>query len=136
MRLALDTDVIIRLVTGDDPGKRERAVALFERAAQGEEEVLIPVTAIADAVFVLTSPRLYGLARSVVADELVSLIALPGLQVEHFQRVLQALFIYGSMSIDFGDAYLAAFSIDVAAEAVCSFDSDFDRIAGIRRVEP
>jgi predicted nucleic acid-binding protein len=54
----IDTDVIIRFLTGDDPRKQAAAAALFQRIEQGALTVAAPVMVIADAVFVLHSPRL------------------------------------------------------------------------------
>jgi hypothetical protein len=59
----LDTDIIIRFLTGDDPQKQAAAAALFQRIEQGSFTVAAPVTVIADAVFVLHSPRLYNKPR-------------------------------------------------------------------------
>lgn len=55
----VDTDVIIRLLTGDDPVKQAQAASLFEQVEQGKLSLAAPDTVIADAVFVLASPRLY-----------------------------------------------------------------------------
>lgn len=57
----VDADVVVRLVTGDDPGKQAAARRLFDRVEAGDLVVATPVTTIADAVYVLASPRLYAL---------------------------------------------------------------------------
>lgn len=49
----VDTDVIIRLLTADDPTKAAEAGALFEAVEQGHVTLAAPDTVIADAVFVL-----------------------------------------------------------------------------------
>lgn len=38
-----DTSILIRLITGDDADKQDRAIALFEQVEQGKR-TLIPVT--------------------------------------------------------------------------------------------
>ena len=53
----IDTDVIIRFLTGDDPEKQAAATRLFEQIEQGFLTVQAPDTVIADAVYVLASPR-------------------------------------------------------------------------------
>lgn len=136
MRVAVDTDVVIRLLTGDDPEKQRRAAALFESAGRGEVELAIPSTVVADAVFVLVSPRLYALDRHAAAQMLLSLITLPGVEPEHRDRTLEALATFAESNVDFGDAYLAAFARELPEPAVYSFDKDFDKLSGIRRLEP
>ena len=59
----LDTNIIIRLFTGDDPVKQEASARLFEQIERGSLTVAAPDTAIADAVYGLCSPRLYHLPR-------------------------------------------------------------------------
>jgi predicted nucleic acid-binding protein len=51
----IDTDVIIRLLTGDDPVKQDRAKALFRGVEDGSLTLQAPLTVIADAVHVLSS---------------------------------------------------------------------------------
>jgi predicted nucleic acid-binding protein len=50
----VDTDVIIRLLTGDDVVKHEAARGLFEQVEQGSLTLAAPDAVIADAVFVLS----------------------------------------------------------------------------------
>src|SRR5437868_7437589 len=64
----IDTDVIIRFLTGDDLEKQAAAGALFGQIEQGRLTVVAPDTVIADAVYVLSSPRLYHIARSEVQE--------------------------------------------------------------------
>jgi len=136
MRAAVDTDVIIRLLTGDDLGKQALARALFDAAAKGDVDLLVTSTVVADAVFVLTSPRLYSVRREDAAEMLLSLLTLPGVETEHEERTLGALELFRSSGMDFGDAYLAAFAMELEEPLVYSFDRDFDRVSGLRRLEP
>lgn len=134
----VDTDVIIRLLTGDDPGKQQRAASLFEKVERGELVVAAPDTVIADAVFVLSSPRLYGLPREQVAALLSPLVRLPGFRVTGRRTVLRALAVYGHgpIKIDFGDAMVLASMQQSGSQSVYSFDADFDKFPGINRIEP
>lgn len=76
----IDTSVIIRLLTGDDPEKQKYSRMLFERVERGELQVVAPDTVIADAVFVLESRRLYNVPRQVIAALLTPIVRLPGFQ--------------------------------------------------------
>jgi predicted nucleic acid-binding protein len=79
----IDTDVIIRLLTGDDPKKQEAASELFEQVERGQLTVAAPDTVIADAVFVLSSPRLYHVSREEVKELLTPLVRLPQFRRYH-----------------------------------------------------
>lgn len=133
----IDTDVIIRLLTGDDPAKQTAAGALFERVEKGSLTIAAPDTVIADAVYVLVSPRLYNLSRAHVAALLTALVRLTHFRVQSRRDVLEALRLYGTTAgLDFGDALLVATMQQDGSETLYSYDRHFDRIATIQRREP
>jgi predicted nucleic acid-binding protein len=132
----IDTDVIIRLLTGDDPEKQAAATALFEQVEQGTLTVTAPDTVIADAVYVLSSPRLYHLARSEVRELLTALVHLPHFQVQNRLAISRALELYGSSKLDFGDVLIIASMEQQHSQILYSYDADFDRFDGIIRQEP
>jgi predicted nucleic acid-binding protein len=132
----IDTDVIIRFLTGDDPEKQAAATALFEQVEQGLLTVTAPDTVIADAVYVLSSPRLYHLARSAVKELLGALVQLAYFQVQNKLTVLRALELYGSTRLDFGDTLIIASMEQQRSQILYSYDADFDRFEEISRQEP
>lgn len=132
----IDTDVIIRLLTNDDLQKQQEAAELFERVKSGQLSITAPVAVIADAVYVLSSPRLYGVPRSMVGELLSVLVRLPGFKIRHRRAVLRALELYASANVDFSDALIAAEMERSGSRVVCSYDTDFDRIPTIKRVPP
>jgi predicted nucleic acid-binding protein len=133
----VDTSVIIRLLTGDDPDKQRRSRDLFERVEKRALTVAAPVTVIADAVYVLSSPRTYNRSRAEVAQLLTPLVRLPGFRVQNRRAVLAALALYGTTpGLDFGDAFVATTMQRAGSTTVYAYDTDFDRIAGVTRREP
>lgn len=132
----VDTDVIIRLVTGDDPAKRQAATRLFQRVENGELELAIPDIAIADAVYVLASRRLYGLPREDVAMALTTILRLSGIHVRNKRTMLEALDLYRSTNLDFGDCYIVASMRQSDTRIVYAYDRDFDRFPDVQRREP
>ena len=132
----IDTDVIIRFLTGDDPEKQAAATTLFEQVEQGLLTVTAPDTVIADAVYVLSSPRLYHLARSAVKELLGALVQLAYFQVQNKLTVLRALELYGSTRLDFGDTLIIASMEQQRSQILYSYDADFDRFEEISRQEP
>ncbi len=132
-----DTSVLIRLISGDDQAKQDRAIALFERVEQAKLSLDAPVTVIADAVYVLTSRRLYNRPRAEVASKLTTLVRLPSFHVKDRRIVLRALQLFaGTSYLDFGDAMIIAQAQRSGVQTVYAYDQDFDRIAGVTRLEP
>lgn len=132
----IDTDVIIRFLTADDLQKQAEAAALFEQIESGELRVSAPVTVIADAVYVLSSPRLYKKGRKEIHELLSPLVRLPGFRLSSRRAVLEALDIYSTHNIDFGDALIVASMQEASSQIVYSYDADFDRFQQITRHTP
>jgi predicted nucleic acid-binding protein len=133
----IDADVIIRLLTGDDPIKQADCRSLFERIERGDEIVNLPHTVVADVVFVLRSPRLYRLAKSEIAELLTALISFRGIRINDRQSVLGALALYGAHArLDFTDALIISMSGQHDDAVVYSYDTDYDRFDEIVRREP
>lgn len=132
----IDTDVIIRLLTEDDLVKQAAAATLFAQVEKGTLTVVAPDTVIADAVYVLSSPRLYHLPRDKIRDLLTPLVRLSHFKLKNRRAVLRALGLYATTTLDFGDAFIVASMEQASSKNVYSYDTDFDRIAGIQRIEP
>lgn len=132
----LDTDVLIRFLTGDDLQKQAEAATLLQQVEAGDLKVAAPETVIADAVYVLASPRLYNLPRPRVRDLLTPLVRLPGFRVRNRRAVLAALDIFASQNLDFGDAMIVASMRQAGSRILYSYDTDFDRVPDITRRTP
>ena len=76
--------------------KQAAATALFEQVEQGLLTVQAPDTVIADAVYVLSSPRLYHLARRAIQEMLAALVRLPQFHVQNRLSVLRALDLFAA----------------------------------------
>lgn len=132
----IDTDVIVRLVTGDDPVKQAAAARLFQDVEDGRLTVAAPVTVIADAVFVLCSRRLYNLPRQQASAALARLVRIPGFRVDRRRTLLIALDLFGASTVDFGDCMVVAAMRHAGSSRLYSYDADFDRFRQIERREP
>jgi len=132
----IDTDVLIRLLTGDDPVKQEAAAALFRLVATDDVAIAAPESVIADAVHVLSSPRLYAMPRDRVRSALAPLLRLPSFHVRNRSEVLRALDLYATTPLDFGDSPLVVAMEQASADTLYLYDRHFDRIAKISRREP
>jgi predicted nucleic acid-binding protein len=131
----VDTDVIIRLLTGDDPRKQQASLRLFQDVRDRRLILRTPVTTIADAVYVLTSRRHYHRTRVEAAALLTPLVKLPGFRVQNRRAVLRALDLFGTTpGLDFGDAMIVANMEQQGITVLYSYDRDYDDL--ITRQEP
>jgi predicted nucleic-acid-binding protein len=94
--VAVDTNVLVRLLTGDEPAQTARARAIFER-----EAVLLAKTVILESEWVLR--RLYHFDSDRIAEAFVALIGLPDLVCEDAGAVADAI-RWMRDGMDFADA--------------------------------
>jgi predicted nucleic acid-binding protein len=134
----LDTNVIIRYLVADDARKAEASKDLFLRTQADEEELFTTEAMVAEAVYVLASPRsLYKLGRDQTASRLRMILGLRGLKLPNKSTCLRALDLFASTAwLDFEDALALAHMQELGIHEIVSYDEDFDRIAGATRVEP
>ena len=135
--IALDTNVMIRLFTRDDEAKAERCFQLLQCARRGEVELLLCEAVLAEAVYVLSSSRLYGLSRMQVRDRLLPILELRGVHLQPKCLYRRALELYAATNIKFEDALLVAHMEENGIAQVYSYDQHFDiPDLGVERLEP
>ena len=113
----VDTNVIIRYLTGDDPAQAAKA-----RAIIGRQPVFVPRTVLLEVEWVLRSA--YGLPLAQIIAALRALAGLPGVSVEDAASVAKAL-DWAEAGMDFADAlHLAAVE---SCAGFFTFDQQFAR---------
>lgn len=130
----IDSNIFIRHLMADDPVQSPACKALFAAIERGELIGWTSQLVISELVFVLG--RVYRLERRNVREALLPLLSLPGLKVERKQIVNRVFELYAERSIDYVDAYHAALLESRGGGELYSYDTDFDRIPGLRRREP
>jgi predicted nucleic-acid-binding protein len=131
--LLLDTNVLLRFITGEPANQADEVAALFRAADMGKLRLSVLPMVLAEAVFVLTS--FYKHPRAKVADALAHLISCPGFHSGEQQQMLYALKLFGAGKPDFVDCYLAAASLP-GSLVVVSFDRDFAQLHGVAHKKP
>ena len=120
--IAIDTNVVVRFLTRDDPVQAARARALI-----GAGSILVLQTVILETEWALRTR--YRFDRAAIGRGLRQLLGLPGVAVEEPEAVAQALDLHDH-GFDFADALHLASSRQ--AEAFATFDHALRRKA--RRV--
>ena len=126
MITSLDTNVIVRLVTADDPDQTRHAKDLVTAGP-----VFVTKTVLLETEWVLRVA--YNLERDVLAGSLRAFLGLPQVSVEDETKVAQALAAYAA-GMDFADALHLTSS--PAGSRFASFDRDLRRRAVRRRGLP
>ncbi len=109
---AVDTNVLVRLLTGDDVEQTKRVAALFAK-----EAIYIPKTVLLETEWVLR--RLYQLDRKTVMGAFRKVAGLANVEIENPLLVTQAL-QWCDDGMDFADALHLASS--ASSEKFATFD--------------
>ena len=130
MRAFVDTNILVRHVTGDPPELAARATQFLREA----EALLLPDLIVAETVYVLES--FYELERPKVAELTRAILAFPPVQVLDADLLLRAVEVYEMDRLDFAEAYLVASAEQSGVGVVASFDRSIDRVQTVTRLEP
>jgi predicted nucleic-acid-binding protein len=130
LRAFLDTNVLIRHLTGDPPEMAAKATSALSSA----EQLLLADLVVAECVYVLES--FYEVERARVAELMRAAIALPSVSVIDAALLLRALEAYEVDRLDFAEAYLVASAEATGVRAILSFDRSIDRLRMTTRIEP
>ena len=134
-RAVIDTNLLVRFLTEDDPSKANDVKRLLLKAAQGEIRLLIPSVVIAELVWVLQS--FYKLERSEIVPLLNAILHTHGIEVSDKTVVSDAIAMYRNEAIDFIDAWIVAFAKAAEVRAIYTFDrKHFKGIDGIEMMHP
>ncbi|MCR4277682.1 MAG: PIN domain-containing protein [Candidatus Berkelbacteria bacterium] len=127
--LVIDTNVILRYLVGDDVEKADR----IEKFLRTKTPFLVNDVVAAEVYYVLRS--YYKHPRLEIIESLRGFLEQS--QVKYNRPLIdKSLDILSEHNIDFADAYTAAIALIESDCRVITFDLDFDKIAGIKRVEP
>jgi predicted nucleic-acid-binding protein len=134
-RAIIDTNLLVRYLTEDDPSKANDVKRILLKAAKGEIVLLIPSVVIAELVWVLQS--YYKLERSEIVPLLNAILHTHGVEVSDKAVVSNAIAIYGDRTVDFIDAWIVAFAKATEVRTIYTFDrKHFKGIDGIEMMHP
>lgn len=132
--IGLDTNVVLRLLTGDDPRQQRRAKAFIARNCSAESPAFINRIVLVETVWVLESFYKYSLAQ--VATAIDALLRTSEFSIEDTSAVWKALKAYQTEAADFAEALIARTNDEYGCEATITFDArSVKRIEGMRLPE-
>ena len=114
--IVLDTNVVVRIITDDDPAQVKEARALL-----AANRCVVPITVVLEASWVLQTS--YQLPVSVVVSSLRQFLALDQVEAPFLSAIEQALRDY-ERGLDFADAPHRALA-PPNAEGLATFDQAF-----------
>jgi predicted nucleic-acid-binding protein len=121
--IGLDTNILVRYLTQDDPVQSVKATKILERRLTPKNPGFVSVVVIVETVWVLD--RAYGLAAPEIAATVERLLQVEVLMIEDEQEVFTAMIALKQGRASFADALIA----ELAARAGCTRTLTFDQKA-------
>jgi predicted nucleic-acid-binding protein len=121
--IGLDTNILVRYLTLDDPVQSATATEIIERRLSLANPGFISVVTMAETVWVLD--RAYGFTDSQIAAAIERVLQIEVLVIENERAVFTAMVALKSGRGTFADALIA----ELGARAGCSHTLTFDKKA-------
>jgi len=122
--IGLDTNVVVRYLTLDDPAQSPAAVKLME-SLSADQPGFIPLVVVAELAWVLEIS--YGFTRDAISRVIEGLLQSTELIVEQTEVVSRGLRLFAA-----GSAGLSDYLIERSAHAAgCAYTVTFDRKAAV-----
>jgi predicted nucleic-acid-binding protein len=118
--VVIDTNLLVRYLTDDEPQKAKAVDNLLKKAANGELRILIPSIVIAELVWVLES--FYRMEANEIAGLVEAILNTPGIEVTEKSIIISALRFYTGKNIDFIDAWIIEFAKKNDIKTIYTFD--------------
>jgi predicted nucleic-acid-binding protein len=126
--IGLDTNILVRYLTQDDPVQAAQATAVIERRITEHEPGFISVVAMAETVWVLQ--RFYRFTRERVVAAVERMLRAETLVVDSEREVFTAMTALKEGEGEFADALIGALSASAGCSCVLTFDRRALRLPG------
>ena len=130
MTAIVDTNVLVRHLTGDPPAQARLATRYLEQA----DELLLSDLILAEVAYVLQS--FYEVDRPEVAEALRAILASRAIRVVDSALLMRTIELYELHRLGFADAYIVASAERSGVGVVASFDRGLDKVTTVVREEP
>ena len=125
---ALDTNVLVRFLVGDDARQGALARSLIERWTDRAEPLFVPLTVTLELEWVLRAR--YGFARDIIRATLVGLLETKELEFQDEASIERALFFHRSTNADFAECLHLGSVLTHERTPFLTFDQSAARLEG------
>lgn len=130
----LDANLIVRLLTRDNPGQAAAVAAYIARPRSERLTLTLTPATLSEIVFVLLGV-VYRRSRVEVSGAVDAILELP-IEIEDRAVVETAVSLFRDHHPGWSDCLIAAYAIERAEGRLLSYDRALSRIPGLTRIEP
>jgi predicted nucleic-acid-binding protein len=125
--IGLDTNILIRYLTDDDPIQSPKAAEIFDRLTVANPG-FVSIVAMVEVAWVLE--RSYDLNRVMLAEAIERMLQADSLAIECEQEVLTAMVLLKDGRGTFADALIGALGLRAGCRHTVTFDRQAQRLPG------
>lgn len=126
--IGIDTNVLVRYITRDEPGQYRAAKAFLESHCTRETPGFVNAIVLCELVWILTDA--YDASRDDVVRVIDQLLRTRQLQIERRDQVRTALDAYQKHSAGFADCLLGQINLHAGCAETVTFDQNASTIDG------
>ena len=126
--IGLDTNILVRYFTQDDPVQSYKATVLIEQRLTEQSPGFVSIVTLAETVWVLE--RFYRLKKQEIAIVIERILGADALLVEHEAEVATALTAVWEGRGSFADALVGAINNQAGCSRTLTFDQKALRLPG------
>jgi predicted nucleic-acid-binding protein len=130
--IGVDTNVIVRLLVGDDELQAQAAAKYLTVHSSSEDPALISDIVLVQIAWVLED--VYGYARAQIAAAMEGLLATAQLKTGNVSSVHRAVQRFRGSAADFADCLLGVSNAESGCEYTASFDRKASKLPEFKRI--
>ncbi|MGB9499503.1 MAG: PIN domain-containing protein [Dissulfuribacterales bacterium] len=117
---AIDTNILIRFLTGDDERQAKKVYLIFKKAESEKKELFVPLLVVLEMIWVLES--VYNVSRIEIIDAIKDLLLMPVLKFDCQSALQQWFHSAQENKYDLSDLLIVHSAKINGCETVLTFD--------------
>ncbi len=117
---AIDTNILVRFLTGDDDLQANKVYSIFKKAESEKIELFVPLLVVLEMIWVLES--VYEISRAEILDAIGDLLLMPIFKFDQQPTIQQLIQSAKGNKYDLSDLLMAHSAKINGCEAVLTFD--------------
>ena len=117
---AIDTNILIRFLIGDDELQAKKVYAIFKKAESERKELFVPLLVILEMLWVLES--VYEISRTEILESISDLLLMPIFKFDQQSALQQLVHSAQGNKYDLSDLLIAHSAKTNGCETVITFD--------------
>jgi len=117
---AIDTNILIRFLVGDDELQAKKVYSIFKKTESEKKELFVPLLVVLEMIWVLES--VYDISRTEILDSISDLLLMPIFKFDQQSALQQLVHFAQGNKYDISDLLIAHSAEVNGCEAVITFD--------------